>query len=518
MDADLSTDLAVPALADRRHRLGPGRPGHRQPPLARRHRHPGAARELISQSYNLLVRTVLQADFHDAQCGFKALRRDLAVALLPHVADQEWFFDTELLLVAQRRGLRIAEVPVTWVDDPDSSVHVLPTALADLRGVVRMAGSRRTARLTAPGPTAPPTAGRTVVGARRRRRGRRPAPAVPGHAAQRRRGRRPGGGPQLGARRPALHRRVRRPAPGRGRPVPAPDALAGGDVRAVRMLAVLAGLAIVAGTAAVARAASGSWRAGAAAAWLVAVLSSSAAIEGYAANGELLAGGVLGPGDGRRRCRRRAPHPRAVDGRRRHRWPGPALDREAVRVRRAGGAGRLDRGGRHRRVANAARGGGARRLAGARVRRRCWPWPSCTVPRSAGTPTPTPCGASGPTPAARSPAPSCGGWPLTLLIAVPLFAPAAAIAARRGSGRSAVPLATGSGPSTSSSCCGPAPPPPAFFVGGNYHRHYWIQLTFPFAVLVGTVLAADTRPGADRRLVRSIAAGPRRCPSRSRSC
>lgn len=143
MDADLSTDLAhLPALiapiaagdADLAigTRLAPGAIVTR-----------GAKRELLSQSYNLLVRTVLHASFSDAQCGFKALRRDLAVELLPHIADQGWFFDTELLLLAQRRGHRIAEVPVTWVDDPHSSVQVLPTALADLRGVVRMAGGRR---------------------------------------------------------------------------------------------------------------------------------------------------------------------------------------------------------------------------------------------------------------------------------------------------------------------------------------------------------------------------------------
>jgi len=96
------------------------------------------------------VRAVLRAQFHDAQCGFKALRRDTALELLPEVTDDGWFFDTELLLVAQRRGLRIEEVPVHWVDDPDSSVRILPTAIADLRGVVRMRRAARSASRSAP--------------------------------------------------------------------------------------------------------------------------------------------------------------------------------------------------------------------------------------------------------------------------------------------------------------------------------------------------------------------------------
>lgn len=80
----------------------------------------GPKREFISRSYNLLLHTVFATHFHDAQCGFKALRADAAAALLPQIDDDEWFFDTELLLVAEHNGLRIHEVPVDWVDDPDS--------------------------------------------------------------------------------------------------------------------------------------------------------------------------------------------------------------------------------------------------------------------------------------------------------------------------------------------------------------------------------------------------------------
>lgn len=101
-----------------------------------------ATREAISRAYNTLVRIVLRARFRDAQCGFKALRREHALALLPQVVDEGWFFDTELLLVAQRAGLRIAEVPVRWTEDTDSSVRILSTAIADLRGVSRMTWTR----------------------------------------------------------------------------------------------------------------------------------------------------------------------------------------------------------------------------------------------------------------------------------------------------------------------------------------------------------------------------------------
>jgi putative flippase GtrA len=98
----------------------------------------GPKREVISRCYNLLLHTTLRARFSDAQCGFKAMRAECARALLPHVLDTAWFFDTELLVLAERSGLRIAEVPVDWVDDPDSRVELVATAMADLRGVARL--------------------------------------------------------------------------------------------------------------------------------------------------------------------------------------------------------------------------------------------------------------------------------------------------------------------------------------------------------------------------------------------
>jgi putative flippase GtrA len=98
----------------------------------------GPKREVVSRAYNLVLRSTMRSGFSDAQCGFKAVRADAARDLLPLVEDDGWFFDTELLLVAERSGLRIHEVPVDWADDPDSRVDIARTALADLRGIGRL--------------------------------------------------------------------------------------------------------------------------------------------------------------------------------------------------------------------------------------------------------------------------------------------------------------------------------------------------------------------------------------------
>jgi len=105
----------------------------------------GPKRELISRCYNLILHSVLRCRFSDAQCGFKAVRSDIARSLVPLVEDNEWFFDTELLVLAERSGLRIHEVAVDWVDDPDTRVDIPKTAAADLRGVWRLlwSGPRR---------------------------------------------------------------------------------------------------------------------------------------------------------------------------------------------------------------------------------------------------------------------------------------------------------------------------------------------------------------------------------------
>jgi glycosyltransferase involved in cell wall biosynthesis len=143
MDADLSTDLRalLPLVAPLLSGHSELAIGSRLLRSARVRR--GFKREFISRSYNRLLHSVLHAHFSDAQCGFKAVRADALVQLLPMVQDENWFFDTELLILAQRAGLRIHEVPVDWIDDPDSSVRIVATALEDLRGVVRLAFRRR---------------------------------------------------------------------------------------------------------------------------------------------------------------------------------------------------------------------------------------------------------------------------------------------------------------------------------------------------------------------------------------
>ena len=147
MDVDLSTALTavLPLVA-------PLVSGHSDVAIGTRlgrgaHVVRGAKRQLISRCYNVLVRATLAARFSDAQCGFKAIRADCARALLPHIEDREWFFDTELLVLAERAGMRIHEVPVDWVDHPDSRVAIGSTAVADLKGIVRLLRGVATGRL-----------------------------------------------------------------------------------------------------------------------------------------------------------------------------------------------------------------------------------------------------------------------------------------------------------------------------------------------------------------------------------
>ena len=147
MDVDLSTDLSslgdllVALLEDRADvmigsRLAPGAKVTR-----------GLRREVISRSYNILLRASLGLGVSDAQCGFKAIRRDVLTPLLDLVQDDSWFFDTELLYHARRSKLAIHEIPVRWVEDTDSRVQVLATAREDLQGIRRL---RRAGRRPAP--------------------------------------------------------------------------------------------------------------------------------------------------------------------------------------------------------------------------------------------------------------------------------------------------------------------------------------------------------------------------------
>jgi len=138
MDVDLSTNLSsfLPLVA-------PLLSGHSEVAIGNRLAHSShvrrrVKREVLSRGYNLLVRAGFRAGFSDAQCGFKALRADAARGLLPLTEDDGWFFDTELLLLAERNGMRIHEVPVDWIEDLDSRVDLVPTIAGDLAGLWRL--------------------------------------------------------------------------------------------------------------------------------------------------------------------------------------------------------------------------------------------------------------------------------------------------------------------------------------------------------------------------------------------
>ena len=174
LDVDLSTDLdgLAPLIA-------PLLSGHSDVAIGTRLTRTsrvvrGTKRELISRSYNGIVRTVLSTSFTDAQCGFKAITREAAERLLPLVQDDGWFFDTELLVLAERSGLRIHEVPVDWTDDPDSRVDIRRTAVEDLKGIWRLLNDLGRHRLPVEaiaeelgrgpiGPSAPPRFGSQVL-------------------------------------------------------------------------------------------------------------------------------------------------------------------------------------------------------------------------------------------------------------------------------------------------------------------------------------------------------------------
>jgi putative flippase GtrA len=150
MDVDLSTDLnallpLVAPLLSRHSDVAIGSRLARGSQVVR-----GPRREVLSRGYNLLLHATLGAGFSDAQCGFKAIRREHAAALLPLTTDNGWFFDTELLILAERAGLRIHEVPVDWVDDLDSRVDILATVLADLRGIIRLGTGLARGTITVP--------------------------------------------------------------------------------------------------------------------------------------------------------------------------------------------------------------------------------------------------------------------------------------------------------------------------------------------------------------------------------
>jgi glycosyltransferase involved in cell wall biosynthesis len=138
MDIDLSTDLdafvpLVQPLLDGTADLSAGTRLARESQVER-----SLTRQVLSRGYNQLVQGLLRSQVSDAQCGFKAVRREVLPALLSRVVDNAWFFDTELLITAERLGLRIEQVPVAWVENADSRVRLVATSLRDLQGIGRL--------------------------------------------------------------------------------------------------------------------------------------------------------------------------------------------------------------------------------------------------------------------------------------------------------------------------------------------------------------------------------------------
>lgn len=137
-DVDLSTELAalpklVSALVQEDYDIAIGSRLARGSKTKRCFK-----REITSRVYNLFVKCVLFTRFTDAQCGFKAVTREVVDKTVPQVKDQSWFFDTELLVLAERQGFKIKDIPVTWIEDDDSRVKIIPTAWQDIKGVFRL--------------------------------------------------------------------------------------------------------------------------------------------------------------------------------------------------------------------------------------------------------------------------------------------------------------------------------------------------------------------------------------------
>ncbi|MEZ7130059.1 glycosyltransferase [Nonomuraea sp. AD125B] len=150
MDVDLSTDLGalfplVAAVASGHSEIAIGTRLGRGARIRR-----SVRREVISRGYNALLRHGFRAGFSDAQCGFKAARARVVRPLMDKVEDDGWFFDTELLLLAEHNGLRVHEVPVDWVEDLDSRVQLVRTAVDDLRGLARVAWAMAAGRARVP--------------------------------------------------------------------------------------------------------------------------------------------------------------------------------------------------------------------------------------------------------------------------------------------------------------------------------------------------------------------------------
>ena len=138
MDIDLSTDLKhLSKLIDALCRGADVAIGSRLLPNSVVEKR-SFKREFVSRSYNFMIKLLFMIKFSDAQCGFKAVTKKAANELIPYVRDNEWFMDSELLILAEKCGYTIYEEPVHWVDNPGSTVRVLPTATGDIKGLIRL--------------------------------------------------------------------------------------------------------------------------------------------------------------------------------------------------------------------------------------------------------------------------------------------------------------------------------------------------------------------------------------------
>ena len=138
MDIDLSTHLdglepLARAVLDEGYDVATGSRMTRGSQIER-----SIGREITSRGFILLIKLLFLVRLSDTQCGFKAISREAAHELVPRIENEEWFFDTELLLLAEKGGYRVKEIPIRWVEDTDTRVNVPKTILEDLAGLLRM--------------------------------------------------------------------------------------------------------------------------------------------------------------------------------------------------------------------------------------------------------------------------------------------------------------------------------------------------------------------------------------------
>jgi hypothetical protein len=142
MDVDLSTGLEafpslIGAIAENGYDVAIGSRLHPRSEVRR-----SLKRRTLTRGYNILIKAMLRTRFSDAQCGFKAISREVAERVLPRIQNNNWFFDTELLILAEKMSYRIKDVPVRWIEDTDTRVKISGTISEDVQGLIRMRRER----------------------------------------------------------------------------------------------------------------------------------------------------------------------------------------------------------------------------------------------------------------------------------------------------------------------------------------------------------------------------------------